>query len=189
MNIDDVSDYELGALFERHPEAVLLMAEEILMKAARMAGAKGFTAHVQTSDGHSRPPIEAYKLFKRIPEIMRKVATVDTVPAEPLEAERLVLSGMLNRRMIDPVLELVEAGHFSEAHAAIFETLVEAYRRCGFVDIVILREALSRANKLETVGGDEYLLGLTDTSPTYAATFDSARAVREAARGRARPLS
>lgn len=106
---------------------------------------------------------------------------------EQNEAERVVLGGMLlGRGVIDPILEIVTAGDFqSEAHAVIFEMMIERYRVGGIVDTVILREHLKFAGKLEAAGGDEYLLSLTDTIPMRDVILTSARAIRDKARARA----
>jgi replicative DNA helicase len=91
----------------------------------------------------------------------------ERVPPHALEAERAVLGGLLlQNSAIDTVLEIVKADDFySEANARIFETMLDLHRSSTPVDTITLREALSRSSKLQGVGGDEYLLALTDTIP------------------------
>jgi replicative DNA helicase len=91
----------------------------------------------------------------------------ERVPPHSLEAERAVLGGMmLQNGSIDVVLEIIKADDFySEANARIFECVLDLHRSSTPVDTVTLRESLARSSKLQGVGGDEYLLALTDTIP------------------------
>ncbi len=93
---------------------------------------------------------------------------IERIPPHALEAERAVLGGiLLQNNVIDSVLEIIQPDDFySEGNARIYETMLSMHGSSIPVDTVTLREHLSRANKLQSVGGDEYLLGLTDTIPT-----------------------
>ncbi len=107
----------------------------------------------------------------------------ERVPPHSLEAERAVLGGvLLQNSAIDVVLEIVKAEDFySEANARIFEVVLELHRTNTPVDTVTLREALARAHKLAGVGGDEYLLALTDTIPALENIRAHAIIIREKA--------
>ncbi|MEM8607913.1 MAG: replicative DNA helicase [Myxococcota bacterium] len=106
---------------------------------------------------------------------------VGHVPPNALEAERAVLGGiLLENEAINVVLEVLSLDDFySEANAKIFEAMSELFRRNQPVDQVTLREALDHAGKLPAVGGDEYLLSLTNTIPTVTNIQAHARIVRE----------
>lgn len=103
------------------------------------------------------------------------------VPPNALEAERAVLGGiLLENEAINVVLEVLSLDDFySEANAKIFDAMTELFRRSQPVDHVTLREALDHSGKLAGVGGDEYLLSLTNTIPTVTNIQAHARIVRE----------
>lgn len=109
------------------------------------------------------------------------------VPAHDLTAERALLACVI----LDPVChaELVHAvrpEHFyADRHALIWQALQELDREHAQADQLTLRERLERAGKLQRVGGDEYLLALTDTIPTLKNGEHFATRVRELAAVRA----
>lgn len=102
-------------------------------------------------------------------------------PPHSLEAERSVLGGvMLENSALDGVLDIVEASDFySEGNARIFEAMLDMHRVNTPVDTITLRTYLDRANKLQSVGGDDYLLSLTDTIPTVENIQAHATIVKE----------
>jgi replicative DNA helicase len=108
---------------------------------------------------------------------------VERIPPHSLEAERAVLGGiLLQNGVIDTVLEIIKAEDFySEGNGRIYEAMLELHRESTPVDGVTLREFLARTNKLQSVGGDDYLLALTDTIPTLENTRAYAHIIREKA--------
>ena len=87
---------------------------------------------------------------------------------------------LLENEAMNVVLEVLSVDDFySEANAKIFEAMSELFRRNQPVDQVTLREALVHGSKLAAVGGDEYLLSLTNTIPTVSNIQAHARIVRE----------
>ncbi len=87
---------------------------------------------------------------------------------------------LLENDAMNVVLEVLSLEDFySEANAKIFDAMCELFRRNQPVDQVTLREALVHAGKLASVGGDEYLLSLTNTIPTVSNIKTHARIVRE----------
>jgi replicative DNA helicase len=108
---------------------------------------------------------------------------VERIPPHALEAERAVLGGiLLQNGVIDSVLEIVQPDDFySEGNARIYEAMLAMHRASTPVDTVTLREYLARSNKLQSVGGDEYLLGLTDTIPTLENIKAHATIIKEKA--------
>jgi replicative DNA helicase len=103
------------------------------------------------------------------------------VPPNALEAERAVLGGiLLENEAINVVLEELSVDDFySEANAKIFEAMVELFRRSQPVDHVTLREALVHSGKLASIGGDDYLLSLSNTIPSVSNIQAHACIVRE----------
>ncbi len=103
------------------------------------------------------------------------------VPPNSLEAERAVLGGiLLENDAMNVVLELLSRDDFySEANGVIYEAMKELFGKSQPVDHVTLRESLLHGQKLQAVGGDEYLLSLTDTIPTVANIKAHAEIVRE----------
>jgi replicative DNA helicase len=103
------------------------------------------------------------------------------VPPNALEAERAVLGGiLLENEAMNVVLETLSVNDFySEANAKIFEAMTELFRRSQPVDQVTLRESLVHGGKLGSVGGDEYLLSLSNTIPSVSNIQAHARIVRE----------
>lgn len=111
-------------------------------------------------------------------------APASRVPPNDLEAERAVLGGvLLENDALNVVSEipLVADDFYSDAHARIYEAMLELFAAGQPVDTVTLRERLATARRLPSVGGDEYLLGLTNTIPTVANIAAHARIVREKA--------
>lgn len=87
---------------------------------------------------------------------------------------------LLENEAMNVVLEVLSTGDFySEANAKIFEAMTELFARSQPVDQVTLREVLVHGGKLAGVGGDEYLLSLTNTIPTVTNIQAHARIVRD----------
>ena len=110
-------------------------------------------------------------------------AVAGRVPPNSLDAERAVLGGiLLENDALNIVVETIDADDFySEANATIFEAMADLFRRSQPVDHVTLREALLHGEKFTAVGGDEYLLSLSNSIPTVANIQAHARIVREKA--------
>ncbi len=105
------------------------------------------------------------------------------VPPNSRAAEQAVLGGiMLENSAINSVLEILGPEDFYvEANAQAFRSMSELFSRGQPVDIVTLRDELARRNKLEAVGGDEYILSLTHTIPAVANIASHAKIIREKA--------
>ena len=106
------------------------------------------------------------------------------VPPNDLAAEREVLGGiLLENSALNVVLEIPLSAEdfYSEGHARIYEAMTQLFAAGQPVDTVTLRERLAVAGKLQMIGGDEYLLSLTNTIPTVSNIEAHARIVREKA--------
>jgi replicative DNA helicase len=90
------------------------------------------------------------------------------VPPNDLGAERALLGcALMDPEIFDVVGPLIEPDDFySESHQAIWAAMVALMARGRPIDTVTLRDELERSRQLTRVGGDEYLLSLTNTIPT-----------------------
>ena len=105
------------------------------------------------------------------------------VPPHSLEAERGVLGGvLLDNEALHVVLQLLKKDDFySEANARLFDAIGALYSAGTPIDTITLRAEIVSRGQLQSVGGDEYLLELTNTIPTVANIEAHARIVRERA--------
>jgi replicative DNA helicase len=107
------------------------------------------------------------------------------VPPHSIEAERTILGSCLLQPHILPTLELSRADFYSEAHGRIWSALVYLAAEGVPVDSLTLRQRLVDVGQHASVGGDDYLLGLTDTIPTLENAAAHAAIVRRLAQQRA----
>lgn len=112
-----------------------------------------------------------------------RAAPQGRVPPNDLQAERAVLGGiLLQNDALNVVLDILTADDFySEANAEIFRAMGALYASGQPVDTVTLRGRLGTEARLQSVGGDDYLLSLTDTIPTIANIQAHAKLIREKA--------
>jgi replicative DNA helicase len=84
-----------------------------------------------------------------------------------LDAERSVLGAvMLRNDAINQATEVIDSGDFfREAHRLIFDKMIGLSERGLAIDLVTLKEELSRAGLLESVGGPAYIASLVDGVP------------------------
>ncbi|TVQ33778.1 MAG: replicative DNA helicase [Phycisphaeraceae bacterium] len=121
--------------------------------------------------GH-RPGAALGKLFDRLP------------PTAP-EAEMSLLGSLiLDPGVASEVIGIVHSGgdFHSEAHAAIYDTLVQTYDLHQSGDLVQLVDALKSRGVLEEVGGADYLIQLAEAVPSAVNAPHYARIVAEKAK-------
>lgn len=106
---------------------------------------------------------------------------LDKVPPHSLEAEMSVLGAMmLSRDAAGLCVQYLDADCFyRQEHRTLFKVLADLYESDKPVDLVILKDALAEAGRLEAVGGQEYLITLADSVPTVANAEYYARVVKE----------
>lgn len=112
---------------------------------------------------------------------MTAVASKRSQPAN-LEAERSILGGILvtQGRALDAVGDALTAEDFlTDAHQAIFRTMVELAKDGHPIDLITVKDALQRSGHLVGVGGPAYISSLTDGMPTSVNVGYYARVVRE----------
>lgn len=100
-----------------------------------------------------------------------------------LEAERAVLGGMLlNADAVDTAREILTADDFySEGHSLVFQAMEAIADRGHPIDQITVRAELVARNKLAAMGGEDYLLSLTDTIPVLEHIEAHAEIIREKA--------
>ena len=98
-----------------------------------------------------------------------------------LEAEKCVLGAILiNNQSFNQAAEVIDAGDFfRDAHRRIFEKMVLLTDRNDPVDLITLKDELTRSGELDEVGGPAYISALTDGVPRTANVEHYARIVRE----------
>jgi replicative DNA helicase len=122
------------------------------------------------------------------PPLAKASNPFDRVPPANLDAERSVLGSLLLLNdSIDEVAEFLTAEHFySDRHQAIFAAIHDLYEAgVRGIDVVTLCEQLEKRQKLEDVGGAQYLLEVLQCVPHAANARYYGTIVREKAVQRA----
>src|SRR6187401_1484560 len=98
-----------------------------------------------------------------------------------LEAEKSVLGAILiNNTTFNQAAEVVDsADFFRDAHRRIWEKMVALTDRSEPVDVVTLKDELTRSGELDKVGGPAYISALTDGVPRSANVEYYAKIVKE----------
>ncbi len=115
------------------------------------------------------------------------IDTIDKIPPQSLEAEMSLLGSIL----IDPeamlkIADIVTPSDFyKDAHATIFEGIIELYEKNEPLDLLTLSNRLEEKKVLENIGGRSYLAALTNAVPTASNVVHYAQIVhRKATRRR-----
>jgi replicative DNA helicase len=110
------------------------------------------------------------------------VATERSLPHN-LEAERSVLGAILiHNEAFNHAAEVLQPrDFFRDAHRRIFEKMVQLSERNEAIDLVTLKEALTRTRELDEVGGPAYITALVDGLPRATNVEYYARIVKEKA--------
>jgi len=126
---------------------------------------------------------------KETPDAVVEVSRerIDRPLPRNIEAERAVLSAMIVRPDVTDIITqiLTEDDFYRTAHRELFSAIVKLYDEKQAVDLLLLEEELNRREKLEAIGGVEYLLDLSEAAPTPANAEYYARIVREKSAARA----
>ncbi|MCI8654729.1 MAG: replicative DNA helicase [Clostridia bacterium] len=92
------------------------------------------------------------------------------VPPHDIEAEQAVLGSMLTDK--DAVIAAMETlkpeSFYREDDKLVYEAMQNLFSKAEPIDIITLKNELQSMNKLEQVGGIEYLANLPEKSPTSA---------------------
>jgi replicative DNA helicase len=115
------------------------------------------------------------------------LAQLDTALEKPLphnlEAERTVLGAILiDNEVFHNASELItEADFYRDAHRKIFSRMAALAERGDAIDLVTLKEQMSRAGELERAGGVAYLSSLVEGVPRATNVPYYARIVKDKA--------
>ncbi|MDZ7319013.1 MAG: replicative DNA helicase [candidate division KSB1 bacterium] len=104
-------------------------------------------------------------------ELARKEETkIQRLPPQDIEAEMAVLGAMfLESDAVGKALELLDENCFYKtAHQKIFKAAVELYDHQEPIDVITLADHLKKKGQLEEVGGNYYLIQLSEKVPSAA---------------------
>jgi len=92
------------------------------------------------------------------------------IPPHDIEAEQAVIGSMLtDKEAVITALETLKPEDFyREDNRLIYTAIRNLYTRAEPIDIITLKDELSSINKLDAVGGLEYIAQLPDKVPTTA---------------------
>ena len=108
----------------------------------------------------------------------------DKLPPHAIEAEAALLGSMIIEwQVIGEVLQIIKGPEdfYKQAHAAIYQVLVDLYDKQQSLDMVKLKQRLADLGQLEEVGGLPYLLELASSVPSAASAAGYAQMVRDKA--------
>ena len=103
-------------------------------------------------------------------ELLIKEATISQPLPHSVEAEQAVLGGlMLKNEAFESISDvLVEKDFYNKDHQLIFSAMVTLADNGQPLDPITLSENLQSKNHLATIGGAEYLVELTENTPSAA---------------------
>ena len=107
----------------------------------------------------------------------------ERLPPQSLDAERSLLGSMiLDHDEIGEVIQIIDRDClYLGDHQIIFDVVCELYDHQKPLDLVLLREELSRRGKLEQIGGVPYLLTIVESVPDSSNAVYYANIVRDLA--------
>ncbi|NIA06058.1 MAG: replicative DNA helicase [Actinobacteria bacterium] len=108
-------------------------------------------------------------------------ATAERLLPQSLDAERSALGSMiLDRDEIGEVVQIIgRDAFFSADHQTIFDVIVDLYDQDQPLDLVLLREELTRRGQLDRIGGVSYLVTVVESVPDSSNAVYYARIVRD----------
>lgn len=94
-----------------------------------------------------------------------EIISLDSLKMAPsaVELEQVILGAlMIDLKAINEVLEILKPEFFyKDNHAIIYQAILNVYNNSFGIDLLTVSNELKRMNKLATIGGDYYLIGLT----------------------------
>jgi replicative DNA helicase len=112
---------------------------------------------------------------------MPEVASPERTLPHSLDAEKSVLGAILiHNEAFNYAAEVISSrDFFRDAHRRIFEKMELLSERADAIDLITLKEELSRAGELDEIGGPAYLASLVDGVPRSTNVEHYARIVKE----------
>ncbi|MEO8934589.1 MAG: replicative DNA helicase [Xanthomarina sp.] len=85
------------------------------------------------------------------------------IPPQATDLEEVVLGAMMiDKKGVDEVIDILSSEAFyKEAHQHIFEAILQLFENSEPVDLLTVSSQLKKNSKLDLVGGDFYLISLT----------------------------
>ena len=85
------------------------------------------------------------------------------IPPQAVDLEEVVLGAMMiDKKGVDSVIDILhENAFYKDAHKFIFQSIVKLFENTEPIDILTVSEKLKFEGNLEKVGGDNYLVQLT----------------------------
>ncbi|MCE5280260.1 MAG: replicative DNA helicase [Planctomycetaceae bacterium] len=119
----------------------------------------------------------------RGPDASDPLLVSQRVPPHSIEAEVCTIGSMIiDRTAIDIVAQVCQAEYFFRpAHQTLYQTLIDMSTAGKPIELVTLREELSRLGLLEQIGGVDYLVAIVDGVPNAANAEYYAKIVRDKA--------
>ena len=114
---------------------------------------------------------------------MANTAVAERTLPHNLEAERSVLGAiLLHNDAFNLAAEVIDSSDFyRDAHRRIFEKMVALAERGDAIDLVTLKEELSRSGEVDEIGGPAYIASLVDGVPRSTNVEHYARIIKEKA--------
>lgn len=105
------------------------------------------------------------------------------LPPQNLEAEMSVLGGiMIDKEAMIKIADKLSAEDFyKDAHAKIYETMLDLYEQRQPIDGLSLSNRLNEKKQLESIGGQSYIATLTTVTPTASHIVSYAEIVKKKA--------
>lgn len=103
------------------------------------------------------------------------------IPPQSLDLEEVVLGAMMiDKKGVDQVIDILSPDVFyKDAHKFIFESIIELFQKSEPIDLLTVSAQLRKNQKLELVGGDFYLIQLTQKVSTSAHIEYHARIIQQ----------
>ncbi|OMP32745.1 replicative DNA helicase [Mangrovimonas sp. DI 80] len=104
-------------------------------------------------------PIQGYRVDKSTLISLEK----GKIPPQATDLEEVVLGAMMiDKKGVDEVIDILSPDAFyKEAHKHIFESIFKLFENSEPIDLLTVSTQLKKDGKLELIGGDFYLISLT----------------------------
>ncbi|WP_369999820.1 replicative DNA helicase [Winogradskyella sp.] len=104
-------------------------------------------------------PIPGYKVDRSTIISLEK----GKIPPQAIDLEEVVLGAMMiDKKGVDEVIDILSAEAFyKEAHKHIFDAIFKLFENSEPVDLLTVSSQLKKDEKLDLIGGDFYLISLT----------------------------
>ena len=104
-------------------------------------------------------PIQGYKVDKSTIISLEK----GKIPPQAIDLEEVVIGAMMiDKKGVDEVIDILSPDSFyKDAHKHIFEAIFKLFENSEPIDLLTVSSQLKKDEKLDLIGGDFYLISLT----------------------------